>query len=69
MAKPEIKHNPRVTQIFEDLEKYQEFCVDYGYPFNEADLYNTKSFAYRQYVKQLQGKPAKDCWDQDTKVV
>lgn len=68
MAKPEIKHNPRVKQIFDDLNKYLNFCVSYGYPYNEADLYNPKSFAYRQHTKFLQGKPAKDCWEQDTKV-
>lgn len=68
MAKPEIKHNPRVRQIFDDLEKYQEFCVSHGYPFNEAELYSNKSFAYRQHVKFLQGKPAKNCWDADTRV-
>ncbi len=62
MAKPEIKTNPRVKQIFDDLEKYQDFCVSFGYPYNEADLYSQKSFAFRQHTKFLQGKPAKDCW-------
>ena len=67
MAKYEVKPNPRVRQIFEDLDKYLDFCQTYGYPYNEADLYNSKTFAYRQHVKYLQGKPAKNCWDQDTR--
>ena len=64
MAKPEIKSNPRVNQIFEDLEKYKEFCVDFGYKFDEATLYDMRSFAFRQHQKNLAGKPAKDNWDE-----
>ena len=64
MAKPEIKSNPKVNQIFEDLEKYKEFCVDYGYKFDEATLYDMRSYTYRQHQKQLAGKPAKDCWEE-----
>lgn len=63
MAKPTFQPNPRVRQIFDDLEKYQEFCVDYGYKFNEATLYDQREFAYRQHLKQLAGKHPKDCWE------
>ena len=69
MAKPEIKSNPKVNQIFEDLEKYKEFCVDYGYKFDEATLYDMRSYVYRQHQKQLTGKQAKNNWEEDTKVV
>lgn len=62
MAKPTFRSNPRVQQIFEDLEKYQEFCVDYGYKFNEAALYDQREFSYRQHLKQLAGKQPKDSW-------
>lgn len=62
MAKPNIQHNPRVAQIFNDLEKYKEFCVDYGYKFDEATLYDMRSYAYRQHMKQLAGKHPKDNW-------
>ncbi len=55
MAKITIKPNARVREIFEDLEKLQEFCVDYGYRFNEADLYNFKSYAWQQYSKYCRG--------------
>jgi len=54
-------------QIFDDLEKFLEFCQDYGYRYNEADLYNWKSYAYQQFSKFVQGKNVKDMWDQDTK--
>ena len=36
MAKPIIKHNPRTEQTLDDLDQYREFCVDYGYKFNES---------------------------------
>ena len=65
MAKPSIKSNPKVAQIFEDLEQYLDFCRRYGYRFNEADLYNWKSYAYQQFNKSLQGKNVKDMWFQD----
>jgi hypothetical protein len=65
MAKPAIKSNPKVQQIFDDLEQYLEFCRDYGYKFNEADLYNWKSYAYQQFNKRVQGKHVKDMWMQD----
>jgi hypothetical protein len=66
MAKPTFKPNPRVRAIFEDLEQFQLFCQDFGYRYNEADLYNWKSYAYQQFNKHVQGKFAKDMWIQDS---
>ena len=63
MAKIQTQSNPRVQQIFEDLEKYLEFCQDFGYKFDESTLYDMRSFAYRQHQKQLAGKSAKDNWE------
>lgn len=67
MAKPAIKHNPRVVEIFDELEKFLEFCQDFGYRYNEADLHNFKSYAWQQYSKFSQGKNAKNMWDEDTR--
>ena len=67
MAKPEIKPNPRVNQIFEDLEKYLEFTRSFGYKFNESELYDNKSYVYRQFTKFLQGKSVRDNWELDGK--
>lgn len=67
MSKPQIKPNPKATQVLEDLEKFREFVVDYGYRFNEADLYNFKSYAWQQYSKFASGKTAKNMWDEDTR--
>lgn len=67
MAKQQYQPNPRVRQVFEDLEKFKEFCVDYGYKFDEIDLYNNRSHIYRQHSKQLAGKFARNMWDLDTR--
>lgn len=61
--------NPRVTQIFEDLEKFLEFCQDYGYRYNESDLYNWKAYSWQQFSKYHSGKFAKDMWSQDSRRV
>jgi hypothetical protein len=65
MAKPEFKSNSRVHQIFDDLEQYLEFCVEYGYVFNEATLYDTKNYVYRVFSKKITGKVVKNMWDED----
>ena len=62
MGRPQIKENPRVTAVFEDLAQYLAFCRDYGYRYDERDLYNWRSYAYQQFNKYLQGKSAKDMW-------
>ena len=67
MAKFTLKSNPRVIEIQDDLEKLLEFCQDYGYRYNEADLYNFKSYAWQQYNKYSQGKNAKNMWDEDAR--
>jgi len=65
MARQSTKVNPKTIQIFEDLERFLEFCRDYGYRYNESDLGNWKSYAYQQYSKFVQGKTVKDMWEED----
>ena len=67
MGKPVHRLNPRVQSIMEDLDKFRDFCVDFGYRYNEADLYNFKSYAWQQYNKYSQNKTAKTMWDEDTR--
>ena len=64
MAKYQVQHNPKVKQIFDDLDSYRDFCVTYGYKFDEATLYDMRSYVYRQHNKNLTGKPVKDNWDE-----
>jgi hypothetical protein len=65
MAKPQYQSNPRVNQIFDDLEKYRDFCVEFGYKFDESNLYNMRNYAYQQYSKYTSRKNFKDQWEAD----
>lgn len=65
MAKNTTKTSNHVNQIFNDLDIYRNFCRDYGYRFDEADLYNQKSYIFRQFQKFIVGKPAKNQWELD----
>lgn len=56
-----------VNKIFDDLDNFRDFCREYGYRYNEKDLYNWKSYAWQQYNKFLNGKTVKDMWEQDSK--
>ena len=67
MGKPAFKPNPRALAIVEELDRFREFCVDYGYRFNEADVFNFKSYAWQQYNKFTQGKNAKNMWEEDAR--
>lgn len=62
MAKPTFQPNPRVAQIFDVLEKYLEFCKDYGYRYDESTLDDMRDYAFRQFNKFNTGKVPKDCW-------
>lgn len=65
MSKTAIKTNTAVDEIFDDLDRFRDFCRDFGYKFNESDLYNWKSYAYQQYSKFISGKRAKNMWEID----
>lgn len=53
-------------QIFDDLDNYLNFCREYGYKFDENDLYSQRSYAYRQFQKFAAGKYAKNQWEADS---
>jgi len=67
MGKPNFEVNNKVYAVQEDLERLLNFCRDYGYRYNEADLYNFKSYAWQQYTKFVQGKNARDMWLEDAR--
>lgn len=45
--------NPVVNQIFEDLEKYLNWCRYEGKVYNEAALYNKNDSNWQQYEKYM----------------
>ena len=55
MAKLTFQPNPRVQQLFEDLDKFKEFCVNFGYIYDESELYDMRSYACRQFNKFITG--------------
>ena len=63
MAKVVYASREIVNQIFDDLQTYLKFCKEYGYKYNEKDLYDNKSYAYRQFNKYTQGKTVVNNWD------
>ena len=67
MKRYAVKSNPKVNAIFDDLARYLDFCRDFGYRYDERDLYNWKSYAWQQYNKHSHGKHAKNMWEQDAR--
>ena len=60
-------HHMTAEEVFDDLDLFRDFCRDYGYRFNEADLYNNKKYPYQQFRKFEAGKRAKNMWEIDAK--
>lgn len=56
-----------VTQIFDDLDQLKKFCVHFGYRFNEADLYNMRSYVYKAYLRFKEGKRVTNQWARDAR--
>ena len=58
-----LKMKPEVDQIFDDLDRYRAFCVEYGLNFEERHLYNERS-PWSDYQRSLQGKWVRNRWYQ-----
>lgn len=54
-----------VAQIFDDLDSLREFCVEFGYEFNERDLYDKRSYVYKAFQNFQSGKKVKNQWNID----
>ncbi len=62
MGKYQHKTSVTINQIFEDLEKLKEFCCYYGFRYSEADLYNSQTYIWRQYLRKQTGKDCRNNW-------
>ena len=67
MGRPQYQTNARAMAAWNDLDRFRNFCVEYGYRFREEDLYNFKTYAWQQYNKWAQGKNTKNMWEEDTR--
>ena len=48
--------NPEVVRIFDDLDKFRDFCRFEGYRFNEKDLYSEKARAYQAFLDPVKAR-------------
>ena len=53
-----FENRPDIGRIFDDLEKFLDFCRFNLLPYNEADLYNNRSAAWRDY--EYHKRPRRD---------
>lgn len=44
-----FEKRPDIVKIFDDLDKFRDFCRFELLPFDEKDLYNRKSPIWNQY--------------------
>ncbi len=56
-----------ILGIFEELESYKKFCVQFGWVYNEKDLCNNKSKSWTSYTSFKQGKRVPNNWVKDQK--
>lgn len=67
MAKEFIKKylrmKPEVTEIYDELDQYREFCVDFGRVLDESELGNERSQNWIDYQRHQRGKFVRNHWD------
>ena len=63
-----LRMSPEVTKIYNDLDAWLNYCRFNMIKYDEADLYNNKSFTYRQYTKYISKKQVKNNWQLDAKI-
>ena len=56
-----------ILGIFEELESYKKFCVQFGWVYNEKDLCNNKSKSWASYTSFKEGKRVPNNWVKDQK--
>jgi len=56
--------NKQINRVFDDLDSYRDFCRDYGFVFNEADLYKRNS-PYAQYERLRRNDAVRNNWEMD----
>jgi hypothetical protein len=56
--------NRNVARVFDDLDAYREFCVEYGFVFDEKDLYK-RNTPYGQFERARRGDRVVNNWAED----
>ena len=55
---------PEINKIFDDLDAYRAFCVEFGYLFDEKYLYDPKT-NWGQYERYKRGNRVVNNWKED----
>ena len=61
---PNMIKNRNVARVFDDLDAYREFCVEYGFVFDEKDLYK-RNTPYGQFERARRGDRVVNNWAED----
>jgi len=63
-GKSNMIKNRNVARVFDELDAYREFCVEYGHVFNESDLYK-RNTVYGQFERIRRGDRVINNWTED----
>ena len=67
-TKKYLRMSPEVTTIFDDLDELRKFCQQYGYVFDEADLYK-KDSVWGLVMRVDSGRNVRNQWSEELKRV
>ena len=56
-----------IKKVFDDLDAYRAFCVQFGWVYNEKDLYNPRT-PWGFFIKWKQGDRVPNNWSRDRHV-
>lgn len=54
-----------VERVFDDLASYKRFCIQFGWIYDEAHLYDSNKKSYQSYIEFKQGKRVPNNWVKD----
>jgi hypothetical protein len=56
-----------ITKVFNDLDDYLRFCKEFGWAYDEADLYRADAPGYAEYTRFKAGTRIPRNWMRDAK--
>ena len=59
--------NSEITKVFNDLDDYLRFCKEFGWAYDEADLYREDAPGYAEYLRFKSGTRIPKNWMRDAK--
>ena len=56
-----------ITKVFNDLDDYLRFCKEFGWAYDEADLYRADAPGFAEYTRFKAGTRIPKNWMRDAK--